>query len=114
MLSLLKRYTPPIVSFKIETYEHEPPIFRIKATILLTDESRLHIKEYRFSNGQRKYAYHWESAGCVLISRWDNTEHWPYIATFPHHRHNGCDNMIHPLTQTYLESVLKYIAGLIR
>lgn len=114
MRNLLKRYTPPVVSVEVELYEHETPIFRFKATLLLTDESRLRIKEYRFLDGQRKYAYQWESVDGSLVSRWDNADHWPGIPTFPHHRHDGGDNSIHPSTETDLEAVLKHIAGLIR
>ena len=113
MLKLFKRYTPPIVSFRIETYEHETPIFRFKATVYLADESRLYIKEYRFSDGRRKYAFHWESSDGSLLSRWDNAEHWPDIPTSPHHRHDGVDNTVTASTETDLESVLKFISRLL-
>lgn len=72
MLSLLKRYTPPIISFKIEIYEHETPLFRFKATILLADESRLHVKEYRFRDGQRKFVmfHHFDNPSFSAERRW--------------------------------------------
>lgn len=110
MLNLLKRYTPPVLSFQVELYEHESPILRFKATVAFTNGSRLRIKEYRFSDGSRKYAYHWETADGSLLARWDNAEHWPQIATFPHHKHLGTDNEVEASTETDLESVLKHIA----
>ena len=111
MLNLIKRYMPPVKSYRVDLYEHEFPLFRIKITLTFTDDSRLYIKEYRFTDGSRKYAFHWETAGGDLIVRWDNAEHWHNISTFPHHKHVGTANNVLPSTETALEAVLQIIAS---
>lgn len=111
MLKLIKQYMPPVVSYQIETYEHEGPLLRAKIQIVLVDGGILHVKEYRFSDGSHKYAYHWAAADGVLKIRWDNAEHWPEIPTFPHHKHIGSANSVQASTETGLEAVLKQIAA---
>ena len=45
-----------------------------------------------------KYRHHWQNQEGVLIKRWDNAPHYPQIASFPHHLHDGLeDNVVaHP------------------
>ena len=114
MLSLLKRYMPPVVDYQVELYEHETPLLRFKATIFFLDSSRLRIKEYRFIDGSRKYAFHWESVDGGLKVRWDNAEHWPDVSTFPHHKHLANADNVQPSIETGLEDILKYIAVCIK
>lgn len=111
MLNLIKRYMPPITEYRIELYEHEGPLLRLKLQIILEDNSKLHVKEYRFSDETHKYAYQWSEADGTLKIRWDNAEHWPNIPTFPHHKHIGGDTQVFPATETALEQVLKLIVA---
>jgi hypothetical protein len=110
MLSLLKKYTPPVVNFRFEVYEREGTLLRLKLRIFLEDKSILHVKEYKFSDGSRKYAYHWEDVHGKMRMRWDNAAHYPDVPTFPHHKHRGTDNDVLPSTETHLEAVLQQIA----
>lgn len=114
MLNLIKRYMPPIVGYRIELYEHEGPLLRVKIQLAFVDKSKLHVKEYRFTDGSRKYAYHWTDADGILKIRWDNAEHWPEIPTFPHHKHIGNDSQIQASTDISLEAVLKRIAAVFK
>lgn len=57
------------------------------AKVRFKDGSLLHIKDYLFLDGKRKYSYHWQDANGNLISRWDNSPHHKEIPTYPHHRH---------------------------
>ncbi|SDX32811.1 hypothetical protein SAMN05421644_101105 [Allochromatium warmingii] len=62
-----------------------------------------------------KYAYQWQTSDQQLIMRWDNAEHWPDIATFPHHKHvakNGAVTVF-PSKGTELTWVLEEIAAII-
>ncbi len=45
-----------------------------------------------------KYRHHWQNQEGVLIKRWDNAPHYPQVASFPHHLHDGSeDNVVaHP------------------
>ena len=91
MLDLITGYRRVIRSFRVLEYEKEGEIFRFKAQLDFTDESKLFIKEYIFEEKERKYAYHWTDAAGNLICRWDNASHWQSISTFPHHKHIGHD-----------------------
>ncbi len=61
--------------------------YQLVARIILMDESVLHVKDYLFANGQRKYSYHWQDKWGNLRQRWDNSPHHPDIPTYPHHLH---------------------------
>jgi Family of unknown function (DUF6516) len=45
-----------------------------------------------------KYRHHWQNQEGALLKRWDNAPHYPQIAGFPHHLHDGAeDNVVgHP------------------
>ena len=91
MLDLIEDYKHLIKSFHVFQYEQEGEIFRLKAQLTFTDDSKLFIKEYVVENKERKYAYHWIDSIGNLICRWDNASHWLTISTFPHHKHIGED-----------------------
>jgi hypothetical protein len=55
---------------------------------LIIDNSSLHIRDYLFRDGSRKYSFHWQDFQGQLIQRWDNSTHHHHIATFPFHRHS--------------------------
>ncbi|MCF6246489.1 MAG: DUF6516 family protein [Desulfobacula sp.] len=107
MLDLIARHDHFIKSFRVFLHEQEGKLFRFKAQIVFIDDSILHIKEYIFENQERKYAYHWTNFSEDLICRWDNTNHWTDILTFPHHKHLG-DKVIES-TEIFLEDVLNRI-----
>ena len=111
MLNLLRLYIPPVADYQVELYEHETPLLRFKAAVFFTDGSMLRIKEYRFSDGSRKYAFHWEAADGALIVRWDNAEHWPGLPTFPHHKHVANADNVQASAETGLDDILRYIAA---
>ncbi len=60
---------------------------RIK--VQLNNATELHVKDYLFLDGSRKYSYHWQDAHGVCIIRWDNAPHHQAVATFPFHKHLG-------------------------
>lgn len=61
MLDSIAKYQTIVKSFQVSLYEQEGPLFRIKAEITLTNDSKVYMKEFVFENGERKYAYHWEN-----------------------------------------------------
>jgi len=108
MFKLINKYSDIIVSFKIQRFEHFGDILRFRAEFLLHDHSTLHIRETVLRPSIRKYAYHWQDSNGKLITRWDNAPDWD-VATFPHHKHVGRDNVVEPSFQRTLEQVLAYI-----
>lgn len=111
MLDLIAKHARFIESFHVLLYEREGDSFRFRAEVTFKNKSKVFIKEYVFENLERKYAYHWTDASENLICRWDNSNHWPDISTFPHHKHIGSE--IFESTQTnfgdVLDSIIKEI-----
>ncbi len=114
MLNAIKKYHGIISKWNVDIYERENTIFRFKARIYFQDKSLLRIKEYHFSDGARKYAYHWESHKGDLIIRWDNSPHWHHIPTYPHHKHIKSAKSVEPSDETHLDAVLELIASTIK
>ncbi len=84
----------------------------------LTDGSLLEFSEYvqRSPNGQINvvtYSYHWTDAHGDLIWRWDNTPHFPDLAGFPHHIHDGRNNTVGPGKPVSIFTVLDEIARIL-
>ncbi|MFZ2419420.1 MAG: DUF6516 family protein [Smithellaceae bacterium] len=114
MLNAIRKHHAIIAKWMVDVYEREANIFRFKARIVFKNGSLLRIKEYRFSDGTRKYSYHWETGKGVLITRWDNAPHWHKIASHPHHKHVQSAGAIESSGETHLDAVLEVIANNIK
>ena len=65
-----------------------------RATLRFQDNSRLNILEELKRNERRglqrlKFRYHYQYVDDSLIFRYDNSPHYPHLATFPAHKHVG-------------------------
>ncbi len=109
MLEPVKRFESIISSFNILLYEKEGTSSRLKLEIVFNDQSKLLIRDYIFNENERKYVFHWMDKDNNLIIRWDNSEHWPSISTFPHHKHLEAEKKVQASTEVLLEDVLEYI-----
>ncbi len=72
-----------------------------RARLTLTNGDFLEVAEYFVVEGERcvpkRYRYQWmNSEQDQLIKRWDNAEHFPELAGFPHHIHIGEENKVEP------------------
>ena len=110
MLNVIKAFRVIIKDFIIELLEREGNRRRLKARLIFIDGSTLRVKDYHFGD-QRKYAYHWTNVKGKLIIRWDNAPHWPWISTFPHHKHVGSAENLEPSLEMSLVEVLTVIEG---
>ncbi len=89
----------------------------LRADVLLTDGSRLHFREYiDVAQGVQRitYAYQYMTDDRRLIFRYDNTEHHPQIATYPHHKHEGSEENVIPSFAPTLAAVLAEIERMIQ
>ena len=73
----------------------------LRARLALADGSRLGFSEYmQHSSAEEStvitYSYHWVDANNQLITRWDNTPHFPDLPGFPDHRHDGATGHVFP------------------
>ncbi|HEX9975503.1 MAG TPA: DUF6516 family protein [bacterium] len=85
--SVIEEYSDIITTYSVSDFRKYGSATSLVAQVNLIDGSELHIKDYLFLDGKRKYSYHWQDANGNLISRWDNSPHHQEISTFPHHRH---------------------------
>ncbi len=84
---LVEEFSDIITAYSVFEYKRYGSATSLVAKVEFKDSSLLHIKDYLFIDGKRKYSYHWQDAQGRLITRWDNSPHHREISTFPHHRH---------------------------
>jgi hypothetical protein len=114
VFNILRKFQDIISTIEVIKHEIEENQIRTYLKLELTDGSQLIIKDYKFIDNKRKYAYHWMDGDGNLRIRWDNTEHWKMISTFPHHKHVGNDENVAASIETDIESVLTCIRDHIR
>ena len=88
----------------------------LRARLTLADGSQLELSEYmqRSSAGEIvviTYSYHWADAHNQLITRWDNTPHFPDLPGFPDHIHDGATGQVTPGQPMSIFTVLDEITG---
>ena len=88
----------------------------LRARLALADGSQLEFSEYtqRSSAGEIvviTYSYHWADANNQLITRWDNTPHFPGLPGFPDHMHDGATGEVTAGQPMSIFTVLDAIAG---
>lgn len=91
----------------------------LRARLALVGGSRLEFSEYmqRSPAGEIAvitYSYHWANADNELITRWDNTPHFPDLPGFPDHIHDGVTGEVTSGQPMSIFVVLDVIAGSLR
>ena len=87
-----------------------------RARLALADDSQLEFSEYMQHSSAGEitvitYSYHWVDANNQLITRWDNTPHFPDLPGFPDHRHDGATGEVTTSQPMSIFTVLDEIAG---
>jgi Family of unknown function (DUF6516) len=88
----------------------------LRARLELADSSQLEFSEYvqRSPTGEIvviTYSYHWADTNNQLITRWDNTPHFPDLPGFPDHIHDGATGQVTTGQPMSIFAVLDEIAG---
>ncbi len=86
-----------------------------KADLYFGDGSVLFVREFvctKIEVEKDMYAYHYQNAQTQLIFRYDNTRHFPDLATFPHHKHLPAQ--VIPSEEMDLERVIQEIVTYIQ
>jgi Family of unknown function (DUF6516) len=88
----------------------------LRARLELADSSQLEFSEYmqRSPTGEIvviTYSYHWADTNSQLITRWDNTPHFPDLPGFPDHIHDGATGQVTTGQPMSIFAVLDAIAG---
>lgn len=114
LFELLRPYRDIVEDVRVERFRSVETAHELRATISFGDGSVLHVRDYLFRDGSRKYAYHWQTASGRLRCRWDNSGHWPEITSHPHHVHVGTAKDVRASVVRDLAGALAAIASRLR
>jgi hypothetical protein len=102
---------PVVVEFNIlrEDAQGDRGLWRYRLT--LQDKSFVEMFEFFEIQSDRvkviKYSFHWQKDNGQLIKRWDNAAHHPEIVTYPHHLHDGTEDVVFAYEPVSFEEVLQ-------
>jgi hypothetical protein len=113
LLALAEQFSEIIDSVRINRFEQAGASLRLRATMQLTDGSRLFIRETIIQGMSRKYAYHWQDKDGKMIVRWDNAPDWD-VKTFPHHKHVGHQKEVAASYERTIDQALLFISERIK
>ena len=107
---------PMVTSFQVIRERSTSVDGHLRARLTLADGSQFEFSEYmqRSPAGEIAvitYSYHWADAANQLITRWDNTPHFPDLSGFPDHMHDGTIGEVIPGQPMSIFAVLDAIAG---
>jgi hypothetical protein len=114
LFELLRPYRDIVRGVRVDRFRSIEAAHELRAHIVFRDASVLHVRDYVFRDGTRKYAYHWQTAAGQLRRRWDNSGHWPEIASHPHHVHVERATTVQASPVRDLSSALAAIFTLLR
>jgi hypothetical protein len=82
--------------------------------LTLQDESFVEMFEFFEIQSDQvkviKYSFHWQRNDRQLIKRWDNAAHHPEIETYPHHLHDGAEDVVFAYQPVSFEEILQIIS----
>ena len=108
---------PVVTGFSIirEDAQGGKGLWRYRLT--LKDGSLLEMFEFfEIQSGQVKaikYSFHWQRDDGQIIKRWDNAAHHPEIETYPHHLHDGAEDLVFAYQPVSFEEILQVISDAI-
>ncbi len=94
-----------------------PHIGFISGRLYFADGSVLHLREYvNVQNDIERYmyVYQYQDREGGLIFRYDNSPHFPQLATFPNHKHDGSESDVINAGPARLTTVLSEIRSLLK
>jgi hypothetical protein len=110
ILDILQRYTEIIRDYNVIKFNLTGESYQLILQVNLIDGSILHVRDYLFLDGLRKYSFHWETPTHECIVRWDNAPHHQIMDTFPYHCHRRKDKSIEACPPINLDKVLNSIS----
>ena len=113
ILDLIDKYSSIIANYHISKYRYFGTSYELVIELTFIDKSKLFIRDYLFTDGKRKYSFHWQHADGYCIYRWDNVPHHQNTKTFPFHRHTGKSETVEDSEVMNIEKVLHFISDYI-
>ena len=81
----------------------------LRLILYLEDGTNLRVTEQWDGPTLKRYSYYWLTDRNELKVGWDNAPHHVRLDNFPHHKHVGRQDNLHPSTETCLEKVMVVI-----
>ena len=91
----------------------------IRGKLQFIDSYTLHWREFvdvEITVDRLMYVYQYMDSSDMIVFRYDNTGHHKNLnlSTYPHHKHEGCDNNVVPSVTKDLANVLKEIESRVK
>lgn len=86
----------------------------VRGDVFFADDSQLHFREFvrTYPTVDRFiYVYHYQDPTGRMVFRYDNSGHYPDLATHPHHKHIAGDAAVVACDPPSLAAVLAEIEG---
>ena len=112
MIRTIIKYSGHIKKYDIIRYRNESVSYEFVIKIVFHDLSELHVSDYLFLDGKRKYIFHYQNKESKLIFRYDTAPHWKKLKTYPYHKHLKDGNVVESRIM-YLETVLNEIVAIL-
>ncbi len=109
ILDILHKFNAIIENYDIQKFRMRGNSHEIILHINLIHGTSLHVRDYMFNDGSRKYSFHWQDRFFQCKIRWDNAPHHQNTKTFPFHKHIGPTEEVDTCEVMNLEKVLEYI-----
>jgi hypothetical protein len=109
ILNLIRKYSEIISGYKIVNFKMVGNSYSLVCEISFTDKTRLFVRDYVFSDGTKKYSFHWQDIQGNCILRWDNAPHHQKVTTFPFHKHIGKSESVSESKPMKLDEALNHI-----
>ena len=109
IFDILSKYSSVISDYQVIKYRFFKTSYEVILKITIKDDSILFVRDYLFTDGKRKYSFHWQNPDEDCIYRWDNVPHHQKTNTFPFHKHIGKTEIVENSEVMNLEKVLLFI-----
>ena len=105
--------SPLVRSSEVVLDKRTSQVGLVRGDLYFANDSRLHFRElveFRVDVVTRHmYSFHYQDSEEIMVFRYDDTEHYPDLPNFPHHKHVGSSQEVVSAQPPDLMSVLQEI-----
>lgn len=105
--------SPLVRSSEVVLDKRTSQVGLVRGDLYFANDSRLHFRElveFRVDAVTRHmYSFHYQDSEEIMVFRYDDTEHYPDLPNFPHHKHVGSSQEVVSAQPPDLMSVLQEI-----
>ncbi len=76
MIQIINNFSDFIKNYNVIKYRTTGASYQLVLKIIFNNLSELHVTDYLFLDGSRKYKFHYQDKKNKLIFRYDTAPHW--------------------------------------